>query len=118
MADKREKEYEMAKIGSDYMFRIDGSKVCDATHHGNLARFINASCGPNCYTQIITINGVKRIAIYAKKDINPGDELSYDYKFEPEYDVSERIPCNCGMPECRGFLNWDKRYVAIEASNS
>ena len=113
MADKRELEYERAKIGSDYMFRIDSEKVCDATHQGNVARFINTSCTPNCYTQILTINGVKRIAIYAKKDIKPGEELSYDYKFEPEFDESKRIPCNCRTLECRGFLNWDKRYVAI-----
>jgi hypothetical protein len=34
MAEKREKEYEVAKIGSDYMFRIDGVSVCDATRQG------------------------------------------------------------------------------------
>ena len=38
IADRREKEYEKAKIGSDYMFRIDEDTVCDATHHGNVAR--------------------------------------------------------------------------------
>jgi len=113
LADKKEKEYEKAKIGSDYMFRIDSEIVCDATHHGNLARFINASCSPNCYTQIITINGKKRIAIYAKKNITPGEELCYDYKFDPEFDESQRICCNCGSDECRGYMNWDKRYVAI-----
>ena len=31
MAEKREKQYEQAKIGSDYMFRIDHTSVCDAT---------------------------------------------------------------------------------------
>ncbi len=91
VADKREKEYERAKIGSDYMFRIDSETVCDATRHGNVARFINASCTPNCYTQIITVNGAKRIAIYAKRDIWAGEELSYDYKFQAEYDESKRI---------------------------
>lgn len=42
MAEKREKEYEAAKIGSDYMFRIDEYTVCDASKQGNVARFINA----------------------------------------------------------------------------
>ena len=114
VADRREKEYEKAKIGSDYMFRIDSEIVCDATHNGNLARFINASCTPNCYTQIITVNSAKRIVIYAKRDINPGEELSYDYKFDAEFDESKRIPCNCRTPDCRGFLNWNKRYVALK----
>ena len=112
-AEKREKEYEQAKIGSDYMFRIDKDTVCDATKLGNVARFINASCDPNCYTKIITVEGNKRIVIYAKKDIREGDELCYDYKFPLEYDPSKRIPCHCGALGCRGFMNWDKRYVEV-----
>mmetsp|Transcript_29285 Transcript_29285/g.44963 ORF Transcript_29285/g.44963 Transcript_29285/m.44963 type:complete len:674 (+) Transcript_29285:1-2022(+) len=111
VTEKREKIYEKAKIGSDYMFRIDGETVCDATKQGNVARFINASCDPNCYTQIVTINGVKRIVIYAKKDIQAGQELCYDYKFPFEYDESKRIKCYCGAKGCRGFMNWDKKYV-------
>lgn len=114
VADRREVEYERAKIGSDYMFRMDSETVCDATHQGCVARFINASCTPNCHTQIITVNGVKRIAVYAKKDVDKGEELSYDYKFDLEFDESKRIPCNCGSSQCRGFMNWDQRYVAIK----
>jgi hypothetical protein len=106
MAEKREKEYEDAKIGSDYMFRIDEVTVCDATKQGNVARFINASCDPNCYTKIISIDGTNRICIYAKRDVREGEELCYDYKFPLEYDVSNRIPCHCGAKGCRGFMNW------------
>jgi len=113
VANKREKEYEEAKIGSDYMFRISNSIVCDATHEGNVTRFINACCSPNCQPKILVVNGVKRIGIYAKKDIQPGEELSYDYKFQPEFDESKRIPCNCGAPDCRKFMNWDYRYVDV-----
>lgn len=106
VAEMREKEYEKANIGSDYMFRIDAFLVCDATKQGNVARFINASCDPNCYTQIITLNGSKRIAIYAKRDIQAGEELCYDYKFPFEFDESKRVKCHCGAQECRGFMNW------------
>ena len=112
VADKREIEYEKAKVGSDYMFRIDSGTVCDATYHGSLARFINASCTPNCFTKIITLGGTKRIVIYAKKNILPGEELCYDYKFDSEFNESKRIPCNCKSLECRGYMNWDKSYVA------
>lgn len=113
LADKRERDYEKSKTGSDYMFRVNSDIVCDATFHGNVARFINASCDPNCYTQIISFNGQEKIAIYAKKNINRGEELCYDYKFENEHDLSKRIPCHCGSDECRGFMNWDKRYVSV-----
>jgi len=106
VAEKREKEYNAAKIGSDYMFRIDGNIVCDATKQGNVARFINASCDPNCYTKIITLDGNKRIVIYTKREISAGEELCYDYKFPLEYDPSKRIPCHCGAENCRGYMNW------------
>ena len=81
-----------------------------------MARFINASCDPNCHTKIISIDGTKRIVIYAKRDIKAGDELCYDYKFDMEPDPAKRIPCRCGATECRGFLNWDKRYADAEES--
>jgi len=113
MAEKREKEYEAAKIGSDYMFRVDEYLLCDATKQGNVARFINAMCTPNCYPKIIFLDGTKRVAVYAKRDIQAGEELTYDYKFDLEYDPAKRIPCICGSPECRGFLNWDQRYVNL-----
>lgn len=105
VADKREKEYEAAKL-DDYMFRIDAYTVCDATLLGNVARYINASCSPNCYTQIITAGDSKRIVIYAKRDIKCGEELCYDYKFALEFDPAKRIPCHCGSADCRGFMNW------------
>lgn len=110
VSEKREKEYEDAKIGSDYMFRIDSFSVCDATKQGNVARFINHSCEPNCFTKIISIDGNKRIAVYAKTAIPAGEELVYDYKFPLEYNEDKRIPCYCGANNCRGFMNWDKRY--------
>jgi len=105
VADKREREYKDVKM-DDYMFRIDAFTVCDATMLGNVARYINASCSPNCFTQILTAGENRRIVIYAKRDIVRGEELCYDYKFSLEYDPTERIPCHCGAPECRGFMNW------------
>lgn len=47
---------------------------------GGLARFINHSCDPNCYTKIITVEGHKHIVIYSKHNIPAGVELTYDYK--------------------------------------
>lgn len=53
--------------------------MVDATKAGSAARFINHSCDPNCYTKIITAEGQKRITIYTKRGIAPGEELFYDY---------------------------------------
>ena len=41
------------------------------------SRLINHSCDPNCTAKIITINGEKKIVIYAKEDIELGDEITY-----------------------------------------
>ena len=89
----------------DYMFRIDNEVVIDATTRGSLARYINHSCDPNCYTKIISVDGEKKISIYSKKDIEKGEELHYDYKFPYEEDSSKKIKCYCGMPRCKGYLN-------------
>ncbi|KAJ7291184.1 hypothetical protein C8J57DRAFT_1043891, partial [Mycena rebaudengoi] len=102
VAEKREKAYERQGIGSSYLFRIDEDLVVDATKKGNLGRLINHSCDPNCTAKIITINGEKKIVIYAKQEIELGDEITYDYHFPFEQD---KIPCLCGSLKCRGFLN-------------
>lgn len=102
VADKREKYYEKTGIGSSYLFRVDDDSVVDATKKGNLGRLINHCCAPNCTAKIITINGEKKIVIYAKANIDVGDEITYDYHFPLE---DQKIPCLCGSARCRGFLN-------------
>lgn len=102
IADLREKEYEKRGIGSSYLFRLDEDLIVDATMSGNLARFINHSCSPNCIAKIITVENEKKIVIYAKRDIEAGEEITYDYKFPIEDD---KIPCLCGAEACRGTLN-------------
>ena len=89
-------------IGCSYMFRVDSDYIIDATKKGNLARFINHSCDPNCYAKIIPVGTEKRIAIYSKRDIEVNEEITYDYKFPLE---DEKIPCYCGAATCRGTLN-------------
>ncbi|XP_077510642.1 histone-lysine N-methyltransferase SETD1-like [Amblyomma americanum] len=102
MADRREQYYTQIGIGSSYLFRVDVETIIDATKCGNLARFINHSCNPNCYAKVITVEGQKKIVIYSRQPINVNEEITYDYKFPLE---DEKISCLCGAPQCRGFLN-------------
>jgi histone-lysine N-methyltransferase SETD1 len=104
IADLREAEYDRRGIGSTYLFRLDESHVIDATECGNVARFINHSCAPNCAPRVIYVAGRPRMVIFAKRDIAVGDELSYDYKL-PIEDEDKKIKCLCGADKCRGFLN-------------
>lgn len=105
LADVREQQYEASGLGSSYLFRIDDEWVVDATVRGGRARFINHSCDPNCYTKIFTVDGQRKIGIYAKRPIVPGEELFYDYKFEYETE-DKKVPCHCGAKNCRKFLNY------------
>ncbi|CAM8878666.1 unnamed protein product [Rhodiola kirilowii] len=102
ISDIRELHYEKTGIGSSYLFRLDDGYVVDATKRGGIARFINHSCEPNCYTKIISVDGQKKIFIYAKRHIAVGEEITYNYKFPLE---EKKIPCHCGSLRCRGSLN-------------
>lgn len=65
---------------------------------------MNHCCTPNATAKILTLNGEKRIVIYAKNTILPGQELTYDYKFQSTGHEEDAIACLCGSPGCRRFL--------------
>ncbi len=92
-----------------YLFAIDDDVVVDAAVNGNEARFINHSCDPNCDA---VIDG-KRIWIETLRDVEDGEELSYDYAYILEERhtpaAKRRFPCNCGSPRCRGTILAKKR---------
>lgn len=103
LSELREKQYEARNRGI-YMFRLDEDRVVDATLSGGLARYINHSCNPNCVAEIVEVERDLRIIIFAKRRISRGEELAYDYKFDIE-DDQHKIPCNCGAPNCRKWMN-------------
>ena len=77
--------------------------ILDATR-GSIARFINHSCEPNCKMIKWTVSGKPRMALFAgDKGIMTGDELTYDYNFDP-YSTKNVQECRCGTPSCRGVL--------------
>ncbi|CAD5114463.1 DgyrCDS3590 [Dimorphilus gyrociliatus] len=85
-----------------YLFRLDQTLVLDAAQRGNAARFINHSCTPNCNARVVPTENKKRIIIYSKKDIEEGEEITYNYRFP--YD-DDKIICRCGSRSCQGFMN-------------
>eukprot|EP00921_Rhytidocystis_pertsovi_P027061 GHVQ01043622.1.p1 GENE.GHVQ01043622.1~~GHVQ01043622.1.p1 ORF type:complete len:1138 (+),score=179.53 GHVQ01043622.1:252-3416(+) len=107
LADKREKqnEMELGGDGSCYMFRLDDLHVVDATRAGNMGRFINHSCEPNCVCRVTTCEREhKHIVIFAKTHLEAGTEITYDYQFNVE-EESEKLQCRCGAPSCLGRMN-------------
>jgi len=55
-----------------YFLTIDKDNIIDAGPKGNLARFMNHSCSPNCETQKWDVNGSTRVGLFAKYDIPAG----------------------------------------------
>ncbi|KAL7750307.1 hypothetical protein RI367_004079 [Sorochytrium milnesiophthora] len=104
VADRREVAYEQQGIGT-YFFAVDYDRILDATVTGNMARFVNHSCDPNCSAKILTIDDVKRVIIFAARNIDSGEELTYDYKFQPEDEPARKLRCFCGAKNCRGYMN-------------
>jgi len=86
------------------LFSLEGGWVIDATRRGNSARWINHSCAPNCDIE----EEGRRIFIESRRDIQPGDELTYDYNLqigEKHTKTAKREhACFCGTRRCRGTM--------------
>ena len=90
---KRERRY--LKAGHIWCFKLNRLYARDAAVGGNVARFINHSCRPNCYAQVID----DTIWIRAARNIRRGEELTYDYCT----DGVGSIQCRC-RPGCKVML--------------
>jgi uncharacterized protein len=78
-----------------WIFNIDERWVRDAAVGGNIARYVNHGCRPNCYVDVVG----HTIWILASRRIRKGEELTYDYNT----DGAANIPCRC-RPRCRRIL--------------
>ncbi|ANQ09312.1 SET-domain protein [Plasmodium coatneyi] len=104
ISDKREKYYDKIE-SSCYMFRLNENIIIDATKWGNVSRFINHSCEPNCFCKIVSCDqNLKHIVIFAKRDIVAHEEITYDYQFGVESE-GKKLICLCGSSTCLGRMN-------------
>jgi hypothetical protein len=110
-ADKRYEDHDESD-NHTFLFIVDKKTVIDAGVGGNDARFINHQCAGNCESVIEN----RRVFIDAVRDIEPGQELGYDYEIGREKDdppnVDEIYACRCGSPQCRGTMLWPAKKPA------
>jgi SET domain-containing protein len=92
-----------------FYFHIDDKTVIDGNVDGNSARWINHSCAPNCEAE----DDGGRIFVRALRDLQPGEELFFDYGLVLEGRHTPAIKrdyaCHCGSPRCRGTMLAPKR---------
>jgi SET domain-containing protein len=109
--------YPGADTGHTFLFILNDSYVIDANVEGNVARWINHSCAPNCRAVLEEdAEGNKRrdrVLIETLRPIGAGEELTYDYSITLEERHTPRLKkiweCRCGAAQCTGTMLKPKR---------
>ncbi len=106
--------------GHTFLFTLNEKWIVNANEKGNIARWINHSCAPNA---VAFVHGHKsgklkkdKVIIEAKRDIVPGEEITYDYGFEFDIPYTKELlaiwACHCGAPNCTGTMLKPKKKPA------
>ncbi|CDF40304.1 unnamed protein product [Chondrus crispus] len=104
--EDRLERIQQEKSNEYYFMDLANDLLVDAKFKGNLSRFINSSCEPNCQTEkwYDSCTRQTHVGIFAIQDITPGTELTYNYCFE-DYGLSGKrqkrsFMCQCGTSSC------------------
>lgn len=84
---------EAQRRGGKYLFELNNKWTIDGKGRKNTARYINHSCKPNCYPELT--RNEKRVFIIAKRQIQSGEELTYNYGKEYVDRFIKPIGCKC-----------------------
>ena len=98
--------------GHTFLFTLNDDYLIDANVDGNVARWINHSCAPNC--QAVLEEDPKsdpqrdRVFIESLRAIAAGEELTYNYGIRLSVPHTAKLKkqwaCRCGAPECTGTM--------------
>ncbi|KAI9104839.1 hypothetical protein DFS34DRAFT_215610 [Phlyctochytrium arcticum] len=110
---KRIQEYDKQGVKHFYFMSLKANEFIDASRKGNMSRFMNHSCAPNCALHKWVVGSHWRIGIFTLRDLEEGEELSFDYKFE-RYGAQAQ-ECFCGAPNCKGYIGATKADIAVDS---
>ncbi|PPJ57103.1 hypothetical protein CBER1_00612 [Cercospora berteroae] len=99
---RRLHQYDEEGIKHFYFMSLSKGEFVDATKKGNLGRFCNHSCNPNCYVDKWVVGDKLRMGIFAERKIKAGEELVFNYNVD-RYGADPQ-PCYCEEPNCTGFI--------------
>ena len=99
------------EANNEYIFALNSEQDLDGKVAWNPARFINHSCDPNCEAQMED----GRIWIVARRDIQPGEEITFNYAYDLE-DYRD-YPCRCGSPKCVGYMVAEEFFPHVRANS-
>lgn len=103
--------------GHTFLFTLNDDYVIDGNVDGNVARWINHSCAPNC--EAVQEENTKgkphkdKIFIEAIRDIPLGEELTYNYGIVLAERHTAKLKkiwgCKCGSKKCTGTMLQPKK---------
>ncbi|MGA7805920.1 SET domain-containing protein-lysine N-methyltransferase, partial [Bradyrhizobium sp.] len=95
LLDSRKKEHD--QIENKYLFELNGRWTIDGSGRDNIARYINHACRPNAESDVKPRK--RKVFIRAIKDIEPGEEINYDYGTDYFKAYLKPIGCKCDACE-------------------
>lgn len=80
-------------IENKYLFELNGRWTIDGSVRKNIARYINHACRPNAESDVMPRK--RKVVIRAIKNIEPGEEINYDYGTDYFKAYLKPIGCRC-----------------------
>jgi uncharacterized protein len=84
-------------IENKYLFELNNRWTIDGSVRKNVARYINHACKPNAESDVKPRK--RKVVIRAIKNIEPGDEINYDYGTDYFKAYLKPIGCKCDACE-------------------
>ena len=91
LLDSRKKKDDA--IENKYLFELNGRWTIDGSVRKNVARYINHACKPNAESDVKPRK--RKVVIRAIKNIEPGEEINYDYGTDYFKAYLKPIGCKC-----------------------
>jgi len=91
LLDSRKKKDD--EIENKYLFELNNRWTIDGSIRENIARYINHACRPNAESDVKPRK--RKVFIRAIKNIEPGEEINYDYGTDYFKAYLKPIGCKC-----------------------